>query len=188
MTDTYAGLDDGRILAFMAALHSNVPEADRPMSRSDYSDEQWQRIQLAFASLASSSATLEADAARLRWFAENCMRDATVRVGMEFQACKAWGIAASKPDLRAAIDAARAAMPGGVLPAEGTVVSTTSAASLSAAHGAPPPGWRWVQVESKSFDDLLSVLDRADRKGYMPDAMHDEWDAFKYLEAGGKHG
>ena len=31
-----------------------------------------------------------------------------------------------------------------------------------------------------SFDDLLRALDRADSKGYMPDALVGEWEAFDW--------
>lgn len=41
----------------------------------------------------------------------------------------------------------------------------------------PPSGFKLVAV--KGFDDLVSALERASRKGYMPDAMVDEWEAFE---------
>ena len=42
------------------------------------------------------------------------------------------------------------------------------------------PADEWKTVSVKGFDDLIAVLERADRKGYMPDAMADEWAAFDY--------
>ena len=41
-----------------------------------------------------------------------------------------------------------------------------------------PPGYKLIAV--KGFDELMQALDRADRKGYLPDAVADEWDAFDY--------
>lgn len=38
------------------------------------------------------------------------------------------------------------------------------------------PGWETLSV--KNLGPLLDALDRADSKGYMPDAMADEWAAF----------
>ena len=43
----------------------------------------------------------------------------------------------------------------------------------------PPEGWKLVLVNSE-FDDLMIALARAQDKGYMPDAMLDEWMAFEY--------
>lgn len=43
--------DETMMIRFMYELHSNVPEVDRPMSRSDFSDEQWARVKTAFATL-----------------------------------------------------------------------------------------------------------------------------------------
>jgi len=51
------GPSDGTMLRFMAALHSNVPEIDRPGARADYSDDQWCRIVAAFATLATPPAS-----------------------------------------------------------------------------------------------------------------------------------
>jgi hypothetical protein len=45
-----------------------------------------------------------------------------------------------------------------------------------------PEGYKLVLVKAKEFDALISVLERADRKGYMPDAMIDEWNAFDWRE------
>lgn len=41
-----------------------------------------------------------------------------------------------------------------------------------------PEGWELISVTG--FDDLMAALLRADNKGYMPDAMRDEWAAFDY--------
>ena len=51
-----------------------------------------------------------------------------------------------------------------------------------AQQAATPTGWKLVQVNDK-FDALMTALDRAARKGYMPDAMSEEWEAFDYNEA-----
>jgi hypothetical protein len=45
----------------------------------------------------------------------------------------------------------------------------------------PVEGEQLVYV--RGFDELLQALERADRKGYMPDAMADEWAAFDYRVA-----
>jgi hypothetical protein len=45
-----------------------------------------------------------------------------------------------------------------------------------------PAGWKFVLVNDQ-FDALMSALDRAARKGYMPDAVADEWQAFDYDDA-----
>ncbi len=34
-------------------------------------------------------------------------------------------------------------------------------------------------VYLKGWDNLLGALDRADRKGYLPDAIEDKWDALE---------
>lgn len=41
-------------------------------------------------------------------------------------------------------------------------------------------GFRLIAV--KGFDALVAVLNRAESKGYMPDAIAEEWDAFDYRE------
>jgi len=41
-----------------------------------------------------------------------------------------------------------------------------------------PDGFKWVCV--KGLDPLLQALERADRKGYLPDAMADEWNEFEF--------
>jgi hypothetical protein len=43
---------------------------------------------------------------------------------------------------------------------------------------AVPEGFKLIAV--KGFDELVQALDRADRKGYIPDAVADEWAAFDY--------
>lgn len=42
------------------------------------------------------------------------------------------------------------------------------------------PGQRLIQVNA-TFDALMNALERADRKGYMPDAIAEEWEAFDYV-------
>ena len=42
-------------------------------------------------------------------------------------------------------------------------------------------GWRTIAV-NPGFDALFEALERAQSKGYMPDAMADEWEAFDYRE------
>jgi hypothetical protein len=42
-----------------------------------------------------------------------------------------------------------------------------------------PDGWQVIAV-NEAFDKLMSALDRAERKGYMPDAMADEWGEFQW--------
>jgi hypothetical protein len=44
-----------------------------------------------------------------------------------------------------------------------------------------PDGFKLVAVTG--FDDLINALDRAERKGYMPDAMAEEWAAFDWRRA-----
>jgi hypothetical protein len=52
----------------------------------------------------------ETDAARLEFFATACLRDGSIRFDDgRFEAVKAWSIASHDSDLRAAIDAMRAA-------------------------------------------------------------------------------
>lgn len=45
----HQALEDREALAIavLQVLHSNLPEAERPMSRSDLSDAQWERLQAA---------------------------------------------------------------------------------------------------------------------------------------------
>lgn len=45
-----------------------------------------------------------------------------------------------------------------------------------------PAGFTRLIAVNDSFDEMLSALDRADRKGYMPDAMADEWAAFTHSD------
>jgi len=47
-----------------------------------------------------------------------------------------------------------------------------------------PFGYRLIAV--KNFDALLTALDRAESKGYMPDAMKDEWESFEYSQVDGQ--
>lgn len=60
--------------------------------------------------------------------------------------------------------------------------STTRADEASTAL---PPGYRLVAVSG--LDELIDALDRADRKGYMPDAMREEWEAFCFREVAGSN-
>ena len=43
--------------------------------------------------------------------------------------------------------------------------------------------YRWKDVSVVGFDELMNALDRADRKGYMPDALKEEWEAFNWKPA-----
>jgi hypothetical protein len=43
---------------------------------------------------------------------------------------------------------------------------------------AVPDGYKLIAV--KDFGPLIAALERADRKGYMPDSCQEEWDAFRY--------
>lgn len=64
-------------------------------------------------------------------------------------------------------------------------MNTTPAPCAPASATAPvagawvPDGYELVAV--RNFNDLMLALDRADRKGYMPDAMAGEWEAFQYI-------
>jgi len=40
--------------------------------------------------------------------------------------------------------------------------------------------YQWKTVSVVGFDELMQALDRADRKGYMPDAIKEEWEAFNW--------
>jgi hypothetical protein len=40
--------------------------------------------------------------------------------------------------------------------------------------------YHWKTVSVVAFDELMQALDRADRKGYMPDAIKEEWEAFNW--------
>lgn len=44
-----------------------------------------------------------------------------------------------------------------------------------------PEGWKLVAA--KGIDDLSQALERAERKGYLPDALADAWAAFDYSNA-----
>jgi hypothetical protein len=59
---------------------------------------------------------------------------------------------------------------------EGEVRLLVDAAQVEPAPA--PEGFEPVFV--KNFLPLISALDRADRKGYLPDAMAEEWAAFDY--------
>lgn len=39
----------------------------------------------------------------------------------------------------------------------------------------------WELIRVKNLAELVDALDRADRKGYMPDAIADSWEAFQYI-------
>jgi hypothetical protein len=45
-----------------------------------------------------------------------------------------------------------------------------------------PAGWKLVVV-NEGFDALMSALERAHRKGYMPDAITDDYEGFDYRDA-----
>lgn len=65
------------------------------------------------------------------------------------------------------------------------LTATLSLPKPEAAEPAPPIervdalGFRAVYV-NEGFEALMEALSRADRKGYLPDAMVDEWEAFDY--------
>ncbi len=40
--------------------------------------------------------------------------------------------------------------------------------------------YKWKTVSVVGFDELMRALDYADRKGFMPDAIKEEWDAFNW--------
>ena len=40
--------------------------------------------------------------------------------------------------------------------------------------------YQWKTVSVIGFDELMNALDRADRKGYMPDAIREEWEGFNW--------
>jgi hypothetical protein len=48
-------LTEAAVIAMMNALHSNVPEDERPMGRSDFSDEQWARAEAGARALLAAS-------------------------------------------------------------------------------------------------------------------------------------
>jgi pyridoxine 5'-phosphate synthase PdxJ len=48
-----------------------------------------------------------------------------------------------------------------------------------AAVAVVPEGWKLIAV-NEGFDAFMAATHRADNKGYLPDAMHDEWAAFDY--------
>lgn len=43
--------------------------------------------------------------------------------------------------------------------------------------------YQWKDVSVVGFDELMRALDRADRKGYMPDAIKEQWEAFNWKPA-----
>ena len=62
------------------------------------------------------------------------------------------------------------------------VAELEAQAALVAQLSEPPEGWKYVLVNSE-FNSLMDALQRAESKGYMPDAMFDEWTAFNWLPA-----
>jgi hypothetical protein len=40
--------------------------------------------------------------------------------------------------------------------------------------------YQWRTVSVVGFDELMQALDHADRKGYMPDAIKEDWEAFNW--------
>jgi hypothetical protein len=40
--------------------------------------------------------------------------------------------------------------------------------------------YQWKNVSVVGFDELMQALDRADRKGYMPIALQEEWEGFNW--------
>lgn len=68
-----------------------------------------------------------------------------------------------------------------------SVLALLAAAAAIAREAEPSesplgPGWTTISVNA-GFAALMSALERADRKGYMPDAMADEWSAFDYRDS-----
>jgi len=47
--------DSGALLVFMAELHSHLPEEERPLSWSDFSDEQRSRVKKAYRAMLAAS-------------------------------------------------------------------------------------------------------------------------------------
>ena len=43
--------------------------------------------------------------------------------------------------------------------------------------------YHWKTVSVVGFDELMQALDRADRKGYMPGALQEEWEGFNWVSA-----
>jgi hypothetical protein len=55
------------------------------------------------------------------------------------------------------------------------------ALALAAQKAAPArAGWCPIMVNTASFDNLIAAMDRAERKGYLPDAVVNEWLQFDY--------
>lgn len=42
-------------------------------------------------------------------------------------------------------------------------------------------GFELIAVEKRTFDALIAALDYAHRKGYLPDAMVEEWEEFDFV-------
>lgn len=78
---------EAQIIRFMNELHSNVPEADRPMSMSDFSEDQIARIRRAFATIAAapvaqpSAEPVARMSARMRDFIEGMSVSVDVSTG-----------------------------------------------------------------------------------------------------------
>ena len=47
----------------------------------------------------------------------------------------------------------------------------------------PPQGWTAMHVKTDTWEAFIDAMDRAERKGYLPDAVVSEWLAFDYMEA-----
>jgi hypothetical protein len=43
-----------------------------------------------------------------------------------------------------------------------------------------PRKGEWVEIEAKGLKELCAALERAESKGYLPDAICDEWQAFDF--------
>jgi hypothetical protein len=43
-----------------------------------------------------------------------------------------------------------------------------------------PNGYPILIAVNQSFNDLFDAIERAESKGYLPDAIQEEWDAFSY--------
>ncbi len=43
--------------------------------------------------------------------------------------------------------------------------------------------YQWKAVSVVGFDELMEALERADRKGYMPDAVKEAWEGFNWKPA-----
>lgn len=101
--------------------------------------------------------------------------------------------------LRVAIEASASAL--AAMPADSVKMPTTEAEAelmtkvgmvwleqhaphkLKQQAGGVPAGWQVMHVESESWGAFIDAMDRAERKGYLPDAVVNEWLQFDYKDA-----